>query len=116
MQYMLLIYEPTGAYEGPAGEALLADIVTGHLALADELRGKGVQKAGAGLRGGETARTVAMRSGRRSVHDGPFAETREELGGFYLIEVASDDEALEIAQRVPMPEGGKVEVRALIVH
>ena len=116
MQYMLLIYEPAGAYEGPAGETLLADIVSGHPALAGELRAKGIQKDGAGLQGIETARTVTVRSGRRSLYDGPFAETREELGGFYLIEVASGDEALAIAMRVPEPDGGKVEVRPLVVH
>lgn len=117
MQYMLLIYEPAGAYEGAAGETLLKEVVGRHMALAGELRAQGIQQAGAGLQGVETARTVATGSGgQQTVHDGPFAETREELGGYYLIDVASMDEALAIARRIPVPNGGKIEVRPLLVH
>ncbi len=116
MQYMLLIYEPAGAYDGPSGETLIAEVVAKHMALASELRGKGIQKDGAGLQGVETARTVATTGGKTSIHDGPYAEAREELGGYYLIDVASMDEALTIAARIPVADGGKVEVRPLIMH
>lgn len=116
MQYMLLIYEPSDAYVGPARETELSELLARHLALADELRAKGIQKDGAGLQGVETARTVATRGGKKSVHDGPYAETREELGGYYLIEVPTIEEAVAIAGRVPVAEGGKVEVRPLIAH
>ncbi|TAJ72296.1 MAG: YciI family protein [Phenylobacterium sp.] len=116
MQYMILIYEPEDAYAGEAGQAALADIVAKHMALAGELRAKGIQKDGAGLQGSETATTVVTQNGQQTIHDGPFAETREHLGGYYLIDVPDLDEALAIARRVPVTDGGKVEVRPLIVH
>lgn len=116
MQYMILIYEPEDAYAGEAGEAALKDIVARHMALAGELRAAGVQKGGAGLQGSETATTVVTRGSQQTIHDGPFAETREHLGGYYLIDVPNLDDALAVAKRVPVVDGGKVEIRPLIVH
>lgn len=116
MQYMILIYEPEGCYDGAAGQAALQDIVAKHMALAGELRAKGIQKDGAGLQGVETATTVVTEGGRQTIHDGPFAETREHLGGYYLIDVPNLDDAIAIARRVPTMDGGKVEIRPLIVH
>jgi hypothetical protein len=116
MQYMILIYEPEEAYAGEAGEAALKDIVARHMALAGELRAAGVQKDGAGLQGSETATTVVTRGSQQTIHDGPFAETREHLGGYYLIDVPNLDDALAVAKRVPVADGGKVEIRPLIVH
>ena len=117
MQYMILIYEPAGCYDGPAGEAALQDIVAKHMALAGELRAAGIQKEGAGLQGIETATTVVTSTGgRQTVHDGPFAETREHLGGYYVIDVPNLDDALAMARRVPVMDGGKVEIRPLITH
>jgi len=113
VQYMLLIYEPESAYEGEAGARLLSDVVAKHMALATELRASGVQKDGAGLQGVAAARTV---SSRGAVHDGPFAETREQLGGYYVVEAGDMDEALAIARRIPVADGGKVEVRPLMAH
>lgn len=114
MQYMILIYEPGDAFDGPAGETLLTDIVARHMALAAELRDTGILKDGSGLQGVETATTIVNERGRQTVHDGPFAETREHLGGYYLIDVADLDQALAIARRVPVADGGKVEVRPLM--
>ncbi len=116
MQYMILIYEPEDAYAGEAGRAALKDIVARHMALAGELRATGVQKDGAGLQGSETATTIVTRGGQQTIHDGPFAETREHLGGYYLIDVPNLDDALAVAKRVPVVDGGKVEIRPLIVH
>ena len=117
MQYMILIYEPEGCYDGEGGQAALQDIVAKHMALAAELRAAGIQKDGAGLQGVETATTVVTgASGQQTIHDGPFAETREHLGGYYVIEVADLDAALAMARRVPVMPGGKVEVRPLIEH
>ncbi|HEY8616739.1 YciI family protein [Phenylobacterium sp.] len=117
MQYMLLVYEPADAYEGEGGEALLQDVVGRHMALAEELRAAGVQIEGAGLQGVETATTVLTGAGgRQTIHDGPFAETREHFGGYYVIDVPDLDAALAIARRVPGVEGTKIEVRPLIVH
>jgi len=117
MQYMILIYEPAGCYDGEAGQAALQDIVAKHMALAGELRAKGVQKEGSGLQGVETATTIVTGpGGKQTVHDGPFAETREHLGGYYVIDVPNLDDALAMARRVPVMDGGKVEVRPLITH
>jgi hypothetical protein len=116
MQYMILIYEPETAFEGEAGKTRMTDIVAKHMALAGELRAKGIQKDGSGLQGIATATTVVTQNGQQTVHDGPFAETREHLGGYYLIEVPNLDDALAIARRVPVVDGGKVEVRPLMVH
>ncbi|HVI32482.1 YciI family protein [Phenylobacterium sp.] len=116
MQYMLLIYEPESAYEGEAGQGLLQEIVARHYALAEELRQKGQFKDGSGLQETATATTVATTGGAQTVHDGPFAETREHLGGYYLIDVPDLDAALAIARRVPVADGGKVEVRPLVTY
>jgi hypothetical protein len=116
MQYMLLIYEPESAFEGEAGERRLTEIVAKHMALAVELRARGVMKDGSGLQPTANATTVATSGGRQTIHDGPFAETREHLGGYYLIDVPDLDEALAIARRVPVADGGKIEVRPLMVH
>ena len=116
MQYMILIFEPESAYAGESGQALLSDIVAKHMALAADLQAKGLFKDGSGLQGTDTATTIVTHNGQQTVHDGPFAETREHLGGYYVIEVANLDEALAIAKRVPVADGGKVEVRPLMVH
>lgn len=116
MQYMILVCEPEEAYGAPDGQAKLKDIVARHMALAAELKAQGVQKDGGGLQGTETATTVATNNGQQTLHDGPFAETREHLGGYYLIDVPNLDDAIAIARRVPVIDGGKVEVRPLIVH
>jgi hypothetical protein len=115
MHYMLMIYEPENAYAGEAGQTALAGIVAKHMALAAELRGKGQFRDGSGLAGAETATTVVTSGGRQTLHDGPFAETREHLGGYYVIDVADLDAALAIARRVPVIDGGKVEVRPLMM-
>lgn len=116
MQYMLLVYEPEEAYASEAGQAALSDIVARHMALAKELRAAGVQQSGSGLRGTDTATTIKTTGGAQTMHDGPFAETREHLGGYYLIDVPDLDAALAIARRVPVIDGGMVEVRPLIQH
>lgn len=117
MQYMLLIYEPEDAYAGEAGQTALMDIVSKHMALAAELRAKGWMKDGSGLQDTSTATTVATGpNGQQTVHDGPFAETREHLGGYYLIDAPDLDQALGVARRIPVMPGGKVEVRPLAVY
>jgi hypothetical protein len=116
MQYMLLIYAPAAAFTGEAGKTRMTDIVAKHMALSGELRASGVQQAGSGLQGVATATTVITKSGAQTVHDGPFAETHEHLGGYYLIDVPDLDAALAVAKRVPVVDGGKIEVRPLMQH
>ncbi|MDQ0465992.1 hypothetical protein QO010_003785 [Caulobacter ginsengisoli] len=116
MQYMLLIYEPEGVFEGEAGKARLMDVVGKHMALAKEMREAGAMQSGSGLQPVTTATTIITNGGSQTLHDGPFAETREQLGGYYLIDVADLDTALAYARRIPVVDGGKVEVRPLATY
>ena len=114
MQYALLIYEDeqaTGKNEG--GPAFL-DLVKQHMAFSPKLREQGVQIGGAGLKGTASATTVRRTNGSRTIHDGPFAESKEQLGGFYVIEVPDLDAAIDIARRMPLADGGSVEIRPLL--
>lgn len=116
MQYMILIYEPEAHYAN-ASEAMLSDIVGKHMALSAEMRERGVLLGGDGLQGVDTATTVVTGpGGAQTVHDGPFAETHEQLGGYYLIDVPDLDAALGWARRMPVVEGGKVEIRPVMIY
>ena len=112
MQYMLLIYEDESAYRAPES---LQSVVAAHMRLAAEMREKGVLVAGDGLQASATATTVRTQGGK-TIHDGPFPETREQLGGYYLVDVADLDAALGWAKQVPVIEGGAVEVRPLMTY
>jgi hypothetical protein len=115
MQYLLLIYEDESVYgSGPdkQGEAL-NKIVAGHMTLNQSLGAK--RLAGAGLKNTTSATTVRTAAdGSKSLHDGPFAETKEQLGGFYMIEADDLDEAIAIARRIPIARAGAVEIRPLL--
>jgi hypothetical protein len=80
----------------------------------EDLQAAGAMLGGEGLQPTSTATTVRVRDGETLVTDGPFAETKEQLGGFYLIDVESLDEAIEIASRVPSARVGSIEVRPLM--
>ena len=110
MQFMLMINEDESAYAGPEGAALMEQVLAGHMKLAEDLVAAGVPFSGERLKPAATATTIRWDSGKESLHDGPFAETHEELGGFYIIDVASLDDALAWARRIPVPKGG-IEVR-----
>ena len=114
MQYMLLIYEDEAGYGEKSDSPEIRDITARHMALVGELGSAMV--SGAGLMPTATATTVRTRGGKQAVHDGPFAETREQLGGYYLIEAPDLDAAIAIARRVPLRVEGAIEVRPLIVH
>lgn len=110
MQYMLLIYGDEQALsEGERqkcyGESTL---------LAHELNAAGQYLGASPLHPTAMATSVQVRKGKRLVTDGPFAETREQLGGFFLINAKDLDEALAIAERIPMARLGTVEVRPVI--
>lgn len=112
MKYALLIYEDEGFYgPGKAGPQL-DEIVRRHMAFNQELGEKRI--GGSGLASTQVATTVRTAGGKKTVHDGPFAETKEQLGGFYLIEAANLDEAIAIARRVPVLQDGAIEVRPLL--
>lgn len=111
MHYTLL------AYESPASFALRDDpnknqaYVAGWTAYTKTLIDAGILVSGAGLQLPDTATTVALIDGKRQVQDGPYADTKEQLGGFYIIDVANLDTALEWAARVPAGVGSVIEVR-----
>jgi len=116
MQYMVLIYEPEEKYAG-LNETALTEVVAKHMALSAEMREAGVLLGGDGLEGVATATTIVTGAGgAQTLHDGPFAETHEQLGGYYLLDVADLDAAIAWARRVPVVEGGKVEIRPVMTY
>ena len=110
MQYMLLVYQD----EDALNEAERDECYRESTALTHELSASGHYLAAAPLHPTSTASTVQVREGRRMVTDGPFAETREQLGGYFLVEAADVDEALSIAARIPGARYGTIEVRPVV--
>ena len=103
MKYLCLVYlEPDKFTAVPDRECLNC---------GDELQKRGVLLAAEPLFGADTAKTLRIRDGRVSVLDGPFAETKEQLAGFYLIDAPDHDEAVKIAARIPPARAGSIEVR-----
>jgi hypothetical protein len=114
MKYMLLIYDEPTAYEGEAGRQLMSKMVAGHMRLGDDLKAAGVSYSGHQLQPPTVATTVRNAGGAQTLHDGPFAETKEQLGGYYLIEVPNLDAAIAWARRIPTRGAGSVEVRPIV--
>ena len=110
MKYMLLIYSDENAWTPETRE----DCYRESKRLVEELKAKGQYLSAAPLQPVSTAVSVRVRDGRRLVTDGPFAETREQLGGYYLIEAEHLDDAIAIAGRIPAARKGTVEVRPVI--
>src|SRR5207237_2321103 len=113
MQYLLLIYNDEQAWASRPEDERDA-IVRQYLELAQELRERGSYLGGAPLRPTTTATTVRVRDGEQVVTDGPFAETKEQLGGFFLIEAGSAEEAAAWAAKVPAARYGAIEVRPVV--
>jgi hypothetical protein len=111
-QYMLLIYTPTEG--GPSPEEMQAEFPR-WMEYTEDLQKAGVMVAGDALQGGETATTVRVRDGETVLSDGPFAETKELLGGYYIVDVPDLDEALRWAAKIPSAPYGSVEVRPVMV-
>lgn len=113
MKYMLLIYNDP-ALEPAYGTPEFQEMMAGFFSLNERMNADGVLRGGEGLQGVETATSVRVKSGKVETMDGPFAETREHLGGYYVIEVADLDAALTYAAMVPSAHFGTVEVRPLM--
>lgn len=112
MQYALLIYENEAIY-GPAKNGpAIQQIVAKHMAFSQELGAARI--GGAGLEATAATTTVRTTGGAKSVHDGPYAESKEQLGGFYLIEAPDLDAAIAIAKKVPVLQDGAIEIRPLL--
>jgi len=112
MKYMLMIYEDETVYGTDPNSPAMQDIIGQHMAFGQKLGDRIV--GGGGLLPTATATTVRTEAGSKTLHDGPFAETKEQLGGFYLVDVPDLDAALAIAREVPISKEGSVEVRPLI--
>ena len=110
MKYMLLIY----LGEQSLSEAERQDCYVESTQLAHQLHSNGQYLAANPLHPTSMATSVRVRDGKRLVTDGPFAETREQLGGYFLIDAKNLDEAIAIAARIPMARKGTVEVRPVI--
>jgi hypothetical protein len=115
MQYLLLIYENEAA-AAKRGEAGMQAMMNEYRTFTQSIIQGGHFKAGDALQPTSTATTVTVRGGKTLTTDGPFAETREQLGGYYLIEAKDLDEAIAIAARVPSAKVGSIEVRPVMVY
>jgi hypothetical protein len=110
MQYMLLVYDDSAAWP-ELSEQEMGAVYEEYAAVSRDK----ATKHSAQLQGTETARTVRIKDGETLVTDGPFAETKERLGGYYLVEADSIDDALKLAAKIPSARfGGSVEVRGLV--
>jgi hypothetical protein len=107
MQYLLAIYEDEKRWANGYDPAEMAE----YRAFGEEHRG--TIKAGHALKPTATATTVRVRNGKRLTTDGPFAETKEQLGGFYLVDAADLDAAIAMAAKIPAARFGSIEVRPI---
>ncbi len=114
MQYLLLIYE-NEANATKLDQAAGAQMMKDYRAFTQSIVQSGQFKAGDALQPTSTATTVRVRDAKTLTTDGPFAETREQLGGYYLVEAKNLDEAIGIASRIPGAQTGSIEVRPVRV-
>ena len=113
MKYLCLIYENEQEWASLSedqGNAIMQE----YYAFTDTYRKSGHVVAGDALQPTETATTVRVRNGKLSTTDGPFAETREQLGGYYLVEAKDLNEAIQIAAKIPAARNGSIEVRPVM--
>jgi hypothetical protein len=113
MQYLLLIYGAEKAWT-TMSEAERNTLFTDYRTFTDDIKKSGHYVGGNPLQPTHTATTVRVRDGKSSTTDGPFAETREQLGGYYLVEAKNLDEATGIAARIPGARLGSIEVRPVM--
>jgi hypothetical protein len=110
MKYMLLIYADEKSWTEPERQECYGESTR----LCQALAASGQYLAANPLQSVTTATSVQVRNGKRLITDGPFAETREQLGGYFLVEAKHLDEAIEIAGRIPGARKGTVEIRPLV--
>ena len=113
MKYLCTIYGDESQWNDVTPEQM-NEIMSAYFAFSEEGRKAGVIVAGEGLEPTSSATTVRVRDGERVLSDGPFAETKEQLGGFYLLDCANLDEAIDWAARIPGAASGSVEVRPVM--
>ena len=113
MKYLCLIYDEEKKIEGMSksdSDAFMGE----YFAFSDDIRNSGHYVAGEALHPVRTATTLRNRNGKVSTTDGPFAETKEQLGGFYIIEAKDLNEAIQVASRIPSVRTGSIEVRPVV--
>ena len=114
MKYLCLIYDEEsklGAMAKSESDAFMGE----YFGFTNSIKEAGKYVAGEALQPIHTATTVRVRNGKVSTTDGPFAETKEQLGGFYLIDAVDLNEAIQIAARIPSARIGSIEVRPIVV-
>ena len=115
MKYLVLIYNDPQLLES-LPEKEFDTTMRGCFNKADQLKKDGKLLDSRMLQAPSTAKSIRVRNGRRTTHDGPFAETKEVLGGYYLIDVETLDEALEWAAKIPSARYGHIEVRPIVMR
>lgn len=110
MKYMLLIYADEQAWTESERELCYGESIE----LTHQLKAKGQYLGASPLQPVATATSVQVREGKRMIKDGPFSETREQLGGFFMVEAKDLDEAISIASRIPGARKGTVEIRPVV--
>ena len=113
MQYLFLIYSNESDEPGPGtpeGDAHF----NAYMQFSEEVQKKNVVHGSNALQGVSTATTVRVRDGRTETTDGPFAETKEQLGGYYLLDCKDLDEAIDYASRIPSASIGSIEIRPIL--
>jgi hypothetical protein len=113
MKYLCLIYDDEKQYETMTkeqGDAFMGE----YFAYTEGIKSSGHYIAGEALQPVSTATTIRLRNGKISTTDGPFAETKEQLGGFYLVEAKDLNEAIQVASRIPSVKIGSIEVRPVV--
>lgn len=114
MQYMCLIYTAEGAGPQP-GTAEFGPFMKAYMDFGETVQKAGKFVAGDALQPVATATTVSVRNGNTSTTDGPFAETKEQLGGYYILDCEDLDEAIKYAAMIPSAEHGRIEVRPVMI-
>jgi hypothetical protein len=113
MKYALLIYANEQDWAAQSEEQAQA-VNQEYMAFTKDIIDRGLMKGGEALQGTASATTVRVRDGETLSTDGPFAETKEQLGGFYLVDAKDLDEAIELAARIPDVRRGSIEVRPVM--
>jgi hypothetical protein len=113
MQYLLMIYDNESSW-GKLSETEQSNMLKEYRAFTQSITESGHYRGGSQLHPVSKATTVRVRDGKKLITDGPFAETKEQLGGYYLIEAKDLDDAVAIAARIPSVRYGSIEVRPLI--
>ena len=110
MKYLILLYAEPGAWPPEEHRVALQESID----VCHQLHARGHYRGAAPLQPGHTATCVRVRDGKRTVSDGPYAETKEQLGGYFVVDVENLDEAVAIASRIPGARRGTAEIRPIM--